>query len=30
VGCELAIVVLPPPHTPEVLEPLAEALAEIA
>jgi F420-dependent oxidoreductase-like protein len=30
VGAELAIVVLPPPHAPDVLEPLAEALAEIA
>ena len=29
VGCELAIVTLPPPHTPEVLEPLAQALADI-
>jgi F420-dependent oxidoreductase-like protein len=30
VGCELAIVVLPPPHSPAALEPLAKALAEIA
>jgi F420-dependent oxidoreductase-like protein len=30
VGAGLAIVVLPPPHAPQVLEPLAEALAEIA
>ena len=29
VGCELAIVHLRPPHTPEVLEPLAQALADI-
>jgi F420-dependent oxidoreductase-like protein len=29
VGCDLAIVTLRPPHSPEVLEPLAEALAEI-
>ena len=28
-GVELAIVTLPPPHTPELLEPLAEALAGI-
>jgi hypothetical protein len=28
-GADLAIVTLPPPHSPEVLEPLAEALAEI-
>jgi hypothetical protein len=28
-GVELAIVTLRPPHTPEVLEPLAEALAGI-
>ncbi len=28
-GLDLAIVTLPPPHSPAVLEPLAEALAEI-
>jgi F420-dependent oxidoreductase-like protein len=29
VGCHLAIVQLPPPHNPAVLEPLAEALAQV-
>jgi F420-dependent oxidoreductase-like protein len=29
-GAELAIVYLPPPHTPAVLEPLAEALTQVA
>ncbi|MPY81702.1 MAG: TIGR03560 family F420-dependent LLM class oxidoreductase [Actinophytocola sp.] len=29
-GLDLAIVYLPPPHTPKVLEPLADALAPIA
>ncbi|KAA9158753.1 LLM class F420-dependent oxidoreductase [Amycolatopsis acidicola] len=29
-GLDLAIVYLPPPHTPDVLEPLAKALSEIA
>lgn len=29
-GCDLAIVVLPPPHDPRVLTPLAEALAKLA
>jgi len=29
-GLELAIIYLPPPHTPAVLEPLAEALAPLA
>lgn len=29
-GLQLAIVYLPPPHTPTVLEPLAKALAELA
>jgi F420-dependent oxidoreductase-like protein len=29
-GLELAIVYLPPPHTPAVLTPLAEALAQVA
>jgi hypothetical protein len=28
-GLELAIVYLPPPHTPAVLAPLAEALAPL-
>jgi hypothetical protein len=28
-GVELAIVQLPPPHRPDVLEPLATALAEL-
>jgi F420-dependent oxidoreductase-like protein len=28
-GCDLAIVVLPPPHDPRVLTPLAEALAKL-
>ncbi|MFJ8815389.1 TIGR03560 family F420-dependent LLM class oxidoreductase [Amycolatopsis thermoflava] len=28
-GLDLAIVYLPPPHTPDVLEPLAEALAKL-
>jgi F420-dependent oxidoreductase-like protein len=30
VGLDLAIVYLPPPHTPAILEPLAEALAPLA
>ena len=29
VGCQLAIVQLPPPHTPAVLEPLAESLTQV-
>jgi alkanesulfonate monooxygenase SsuD/methylene tetrahydromethanopterin reductase-like flavin-dependent oxidoreductase (luciferase family) len=29
VGCELAIVTMRPPHKPDVMEPLANALAEI-
>jgi F420-dependent oxidoreductase-like protein len=29
-GLDLAIVILPPPHTPAVLEPLAQALAPLA
>ncbi len=29
-GLELAIVYLPPPHTPKVLEPLAKALSQLA
>ena len=29
-GLDLAIVVLPPPHNPRVLEPLAEALAKLS
>lgn len=29
-GCDLAVVVLPPPHDPRVLTPLAEALAKLA
>jgi F420-dependent oxidoreductase-like protein len=29
-GCDLAIVILPPPHDPGVLAPLAEALAKLA
>jgi len=29
VGCQLAIVQLPPPHNPAVLEPLAEALGQV-
>jgi hypothetical protein len=29
-GLDLGIVYLPPPHTPEVLEPLADALAPLA
>jgi F420-dependent oxidoreductase-like protein len=28
-GCQLGIVTLPPPHTPSVLEPLAEALTQL-
>jgi len=28
-GAELAILYLPPPHTPAVLEPLATALSEL-
>ena len=30
VGCDLAIVILQPPHTPAVLAPLADALAALA
>lgn len=29
-GVDLAICYLPPPHTPAVLEPLAEALSDLA
>ena len=28
-GCDLAIVILPPPHDPRVLTPMAEALAQL-
>jgi hypothetical protein len=28
-GLDLAIVYLPPPHTPKVLEPLAQALSQL-
>jgi alkanesulfonate monooxygenase SsuD/methylene tetrahydromethanopterin reductase-like flavin-dependent oxidoreductase (luciferase family) len=30
VGLDLGIVYLPPPHTPKVLEPVADALAHLA